>query len=214
MAEACESVGRRAGDVTLVGVTKSHPAEVIEAALRAGLVDVGENRIAELAGKRERFAGRGVRWHLIGHVQSRKSGAVIGLADLFHALDSVKLAGRLARQLDEAGSDLDVLLQVNTSGEVSKGGFDAEREVDHIHQVLEHPRLNVRGLMTMAPFTADESVVRTTFARLRVLHERLLATTSYSGTELSMGMTSDFRVAIEEGSTLVRVGTALFGERS
>lgn len=219
MSRACASAARAVDDVTLVGVTKSHPAEVIEAALRVGLTDLGENRVEELTWKRAAFDGRGARWHLIGHVQSRKSAAILGIADLFHALDSLKLAKRLSRQLAEVdaelgAAELDVLLQVNTSGEASKGGFDAEREVDHIHEVLEHGALRVRGLMTMAPFTDNEAVVRKTFVHLRELHERLRATTSYSGTELSMGMTSDFHVAIEEGSTLVRVGTALFGERS
>jgi len=214
MAAAAGRAGRTADDVALVGVTKSHPVEAVEAALEVGLVDLGENRVEELAWKRDAFAGRTVRWHLIGHVQSRKSGDVLKIADLFHALDSTKLAMRLARQLDESGRDLDVLLQVNTSGEESKGGFSFDQGVEQLHAVLELPRLQVRGLMTMAPFTADERMIRTTFARLRELHDRLRAIPGYSGTELSMGMTSDFEIAIEEGSTLVRVGTALFGERS
>ncbi len=205
--------GRTGTDVTLVAVTKSHPAGAVEAALQMGLTHLGENRIAELAWKREAFDGRGVHWHLIGHVQSRKSEGVLGLADLFHALDSAKLGSRLSRQLEEREGHLEVLLQVNTSGEESKGGFDCEQHVEEIHEMIELPRLQVRGLMTMAPFTANEGIVRNTFARLRELHERLRASTGYTGTELSMGMTSDFEVAIEEGSTLVRIGTALFGER-
>lgn len=214
IAAAAARAGRKEGEVTLVGVTKTHPAEAIEAAVRVGLLDLGENRVEELTWKHQAFLDSGVCWHLIGHVQSRKSEGVVVSADFFHALDSTRLAGRIGRQLEETGKELDVLLQVNTSGEGSKGGFSPGELEDSIGSVLETKHLRVRGLMTMAPFVADERVVRQTFTRLRELHDRLLATTQYKGTELSMGMSSDFEPAIEEGSTLVRVGTALFGERT
>lgn len=214
IAAAAARAGREDHEVTLVGVTKTHPAEAIEASVQVGLVDLGENRVEELTWKRLAFLNCGVRWHLIGHVQSRKSEGVVVGADLFHALDSTRLAGRMGRQLEEKGKELDVLLQVNTSGEDSKGGFSPDELEDSIGSVLETKHLRVRGLMTMAPFVADERVVRRTFIRLRELHDRLLTTTPYKGTELSMGMSSDFELAIEEGSTLVRVGTALFGERT
>ena len=213
MSAAAESSGREPTSVRLVAVTKSHPLEAVEAALACGLCDLGENRVAELASKAARVEG-GVRWHMIGPVQSRKAADVAAVADVVHSLDRHKLARRLSTACGEAQRSLAVLLQVNTSGEASKGGYSPEQLVDEVGAVLELPHLEVRGLMTMAPFTEDSGLVRATFRRLRELHEQLQGIGNYTGTELSMGMTNDFEIAIQEGSTLVRVGTALFGERT
>ena len=213
IAAAAERAGRDPMAVTLVGVSKGHPHEAIEAALDVGLTELGENRVEELGGKIEVFGRDRIHWHLIGHVQSRKAASAALLPHMFHALDSVRLAGRLSRTLEAAGRTLPVLLQVNTSGEKSKGGVSPDELLDVIGTISESSRLEVSGLMTMAPLVADERTLRNTFARLREAHERALAGTEYRGTHLSMGMTNDFEIAVEEGSTLVRVGTALFGER-
>jgi pyridoxal phosphate enzyme (YggS family) len=205
--------GRAAESVRLVAVTKAHPVEAIDAALAAGLRDLGENRVHELE---EKVAARGrhaARWHMIGHVQSRKAGRAAELADLIHSIDSAKLAERLSRAAIESGSEVAGLAQVNTSGEPSKSGFDAEDAVEQIHRIAELPGLSVKGLMTMAPFVDDEAVLAGAFQGLRKILEQLHAVTDVVGPELSMGMTNDLEVAIREGSTMVRIGTALFGER-
>ncbi len=213
MGAAALRAGRDPSSVTLVAVTKGHPPDAVEAALQAGLNDLGENRVDELARKVEHLGRTRMRWHLIGHVQRRKAADAASLAHLFHALDSLRLAEKLSRTVGDGGRALQVLIQVNTSGEEAKGGLELRAALEGIGRIVELPGLDVRGLMTMAPFVSEERILRDTFARLRGLHERALEETGYRGTELSMGMTNDFEVAIEEGSTMVRVGTALFGER-
>jgi pyridoxal phosphate enzyme (YggS family) len=213
IAEAALAAGRDPGSVRLVAVTKGHPVEAAEAALEAGLTDLGENRVEELEAKVGRL-GRLARWHLIGHLQGRKAARALAAADLIHSVDSLKLAERLSRGCAEQGrASFPVLVQVNVSAEESKSGFDLDGALDVIPRVLELPGLRVEGLMTMAPFTDEELVLRTTFVRLRELLERLRKDYPRLGAELSMGMTNDLRIAVEEGSTMVRIGTALFGER-
>ena len=212
IAAAAERSGRSAEDVRLVAVTKSHPLEAVRAALDAGLDDLGENRVGELEWKTTEITDERARWHMIGHVQRRKAPRLIGRADLIHSLDSVRLAERYDR-VAEDGHVFEVLVQANVSGEDAKYGFEGPETVEKILEVCELPGLRVRGLMTMAPFVEDEAVLRTTFVRLRELHETLAEHDAYEGTELSMGMTNDFEIAIEEGSTMVRIGTALLGPR-
>jgi hypothetical protein len=204
-----EGAGRDPASVRIVAVTKSHPLDAVDAALAAGLHDLGENRVEELEEKRAARPDAPATWHLIGHVQSRKARRAAELADLVHSVDSLRLAEKLAQE----GREVAVLAQVNTSGEGSKGGFALEGAVEAIHEVAELPGLRVRGLMTMAPFVDDERVLRAAFASLRETGERLRRVTDRVGRELSMGMTNDLDVAIREGSTMIRIGTALFGER-
>ena len=214
MRVALAAAGRGEDDVRLVAVTKSHPFEAVEAALAAGLTDLGENRVSELAQKVEAFGSDGITWHMIGHVQSRKAPRLVGLAGMLHSLDSGKLAGKLSRAAVDRGTLVEVLAQVNTSGEASKGGFDVDNGLDSILEIAELPGLRVRGLMTMAPFVDDERVLGSAFGGLRRLSERLREASDLVGPELSMGMTNDLEIAIREGSTMVRIGTALFGERA
>ena len=209
IAEAAQRVGRAPDDVRLIAVTKSHPVACPRAAIKAGLTDLGENRVEELEEKVAALGHDGVRWHMIGHVQSRKAPRLVGLADLIHSVDSLKLAQRL----DRDGARSDILVQVNTSGEDAKSGFSRQEAVEAVLQIAELPHLRVQGLMTMAPFVDDEAVLRTTFARLREVLDDVRRANPHVGAELSMGMTNDLRYAIEEGSTMVRIGTALFGER-
>ncbi len=213
ISHAAERSGRTLDEITLVAVTKAHPIEAVQAAISHGLLDLGENRTEELEWKRASVKEGRARWHMIGHVQRRKAPRLVGMADLVHSIDSVRLAERLSRAAVEAGVVVPVLAQVNTSGEESKAGFQGGAVKDEVSRVLALPGLEVRGLMTMAPFTDDEAALRRTFEGVRILHEELRASEGYGGDHLSMGMTNDFEIAIEEGSTMIRIGTALFGRR-
>lgn len=210
---AADAAGRPAEDVRLVAVTKSHPFEAVEAALAAGLTDLGENRVEELEAKVAHFGSDGVRWHMIGHLQSRKAKRAAAVAHLVHSVDSLRLAQRISRAAVENERVVHVLAQVNTSGEESKSGFTTVGAIDELQEMVELPGLSVDGLMTMAPFVDDEAVLSEAFGRLRRLSEQLRAEGTSIGPELSMGMTNDMEIAIREGSTMVRIGTALFGPR-
>jgi len=212
--EAADLAGRSAADVRLVAVTKGHPLAAAEAAIAAGLRDLGENRVGDLEARAARVEREDVRWHMVGHVQRRKVPRLLPAMHLLHSLDSL----RLARRIESVAEDLDleevpVLVQVNTSGEESKYGFSPEAFRDTLEDLLALARLRVRGLMTMAPWTDDEMVLRSTFTALRALQEESLDHPGYRGSELSMGMSNDYGIAVEEGSTMIRIGTALFGER-
>jgi PLP dependent protein len=213
IARSAERSGRGADDVRLIAVTKSHPIEAAEAAVECGLLELGENRPEELEWKVEALKAPGLRWHMIGHVQGRKVPRVVGRAGLVHSIDSLRLAERFSRVASEAGDSVEVLLQINVSGEEAKGGLERPSAVECALQICGLPGLVVRGLMTMAPFVNDESTVREAFRGLRGVHEKLLMQDGYEGTVLSMGMTNDFEIAIEEGSSMIRVGTALLGPR-
>lgn len=210
---AAERSGRPAGSVRIVAVTKGRPPGAVTAALDAGLHDVGENRIEELETKAPLFHARDLRWHMIGHVQSRKAARAVASGALIHSVDSLKLARRLSRASEEAGRRTRALVQVNASGEATKGGLAADAALDGIAAVAALPGLGVEGLMTMAPLTRDESVLRRVFARTREAAEAAAKALGMASLHLSMGMSNDYEIAVEEGSTMVRLGTALFGPR-
>jgi pyridoxal phosphate enzyme (YggS family) len=214
MARAAQASGRAADAVRLVAVTKGHPLDALEAALAAGLTDLGENRVDELEAKVGALGTRAATWHFIGHIQSRKARRAAQLADLVHSVDTLRLASRLSQAGLEESLRVPVLVQVNTSGEATKSGFALDGAVERIHEVTELGGLRVDGLMTMAPLVADETVLARAFGSLRDVLERARRVTDRVGTELSMGMTNDLEIAIREGSTMVRIGTALFGERA
>jgi len=214
IAEATDASGREFDSVRLVAVTKAHPVDAVSAALAAGLTDLGENRVEELEEKVGEFGRDCATWHMIGHLQSRKARRASQLAHLIQSVDSVRLATRISKFAQEEGVTVRVLTQVNTSGEHSKSGFDIASAVDDILCVAEFPGIRVGGLMTMAPFGADDKKLTSTFRVLRKIHGQLRAQGDMVGPELSMGMTNDFEIAIREGSTMVRVGTALFGART
>jgi len=211
--EAAQHRAGRAGAVTVVGVTKTLPAEVIRAALDAGIRDIGENRVQELEEKVGELGRDAACWHLVGHLQRNKARRAITLFDLLHSLDSVRLARQLSDEATRAGVETRALVQVNTSGEESKFGLVEGEADDAIAEMAEMPGLVVAGVMTMAPFTADEPTLRRTFAGARRIAETASRTFGGRIMELSMGMSNDFEVAVEEGSTIVRLGTVLFGER-
>ena len=213
---ATTRAGRRPEDIRIVAVTKGHPVDALRAVLDAGIADLGENRIGELEGKQRELEGDDrPRWHMVGHVQSRKAPQLWGRVDVLHSLDSTKLGQRLDRTRPDGEDPIPVLVQVNTSGEDAKYGFTPDGLREALPALVALPGLEVRGLMTLAPFTDDEDWIRKTFRRLRELHEQAGADCpGYEGTELSMGMSNDFEIAVEEGSTMIRLGTALLGERS
>ena len=206
MAAACRRAGRSPDEVTLVGVSKGVPAPRVAEAHEAGLQDMGENRVQEAVDKIEALAAQGVRprWHLVGHLQTNKAKTVTGLFAILHSVDSVRLAQALSRRAREL---LPILLEVNVAQEASKFGFTPREVASALRSIADLPNLDVRGLMTVAPQTGQPESVRPVFQRLRELRDEL------GLRELSMGMTNDFEVAIEEGATMVRVGRAIFGER-
>lgn len=220
---ACLRAGRDAAGVVLVAVSKQQPIEAIRAAWAAGVRHFGENRVEEAAPKINHLredATFAATWHMIGHIQSRKAKLVAPLFDAVHSVDSLKVATRLAAAALEQGRSLPVLLEMNVSGEAQKDGFaaarwrddPAEREAlwDALQQVAGLPGLTLRGLMTMAPFVDDAEEARPIFQRLRQLRDELGGTLGLDLPELSMGMTNDYPVAVEEGATLVRIGRAVF----
>ena len=209
---AAARAGRDPESVTLVAVTKTRPVDVIAHALEAGITDVGENRAQELKQK-VAVLGDGPRWHFIGHLQTNKVRSAVGSVVLIHSVDRFGLAEGIARRAGALGSTQDVLLEVNVSGEESKHGVEPQRVVALASQVATLEGIRVRGLMTMAPFTEDPESSRPYFSSLRDLGE-MVRRELPEASELSMGMTRDFEVAVEEGATLVRIGEAIFGPRS
>jgi len=219
---AAQRVHRNPEEVRLVVVTKTQPLEVVQAAIAAGIKILGENYPEEGVMKIQSLAGQsGVEWHMIGHVQSRKARLVAEHFALLHSLDSLKLAQRLDRFAGEEHRVLPVLLELNVGGEESKSGWDASDEsrwntfLPDIRAILDLPNLRVRGLMTMPPLGTAPEDSRRYFLRLRLLRDHLASLyPTAEWRELSMGTSSDYTVAVEEGATLVRVGTAIVGERS
>ena len=213
IAAACERAGRSPDDVEIVAVTKTHGAEVVDEARAAGLRIIGENKVQEAAWKKPASAS-GPEWHLIGHLQGNKVRHALELFDCIHSVDTVKLADRINLIADEIGASPRVLLEVNVSGEKSKSGMRPEDvEVVARHIVEECPRINLEGLMTMAPFSENPEDARPYFRRLRELRDSVQAKLGIGLPRLSMGMSGDYEVAVEEGATWVRLGTVLFGER-
>ena len=209
--------GRPADDVALCAVSKTQPFDAIVEAYEAGQRDFGENRLEELWQKVELAHARGlddIRWHMIGSIQSRKTPQTVGPFVLVHSVDRQKIASRISRDAMADGRVMDILLEVNVSGEESKHGFSPNALSADAASMLELPGIRIHGLMTMAPIASDPEDVRPLFRKLRELRDDLAK--SYPEAQwrhLSMGMTQDYEVAVEEGATIVRVGSAIFGAR-
>jgi pyridoxal phosphate enzyme (YggS family) len=203
---ACARAGRDPSGVTLIGVTKTHRADIVQAAYDAGLRHFGENRVQEGRAKIEalRSATPGATWHLIGHLQTNKIAAALECFDILHGIDSVRLAQAIS---ERAGTPIDIMLEVNVAGEASKFGMRPADVAGAVEAIGAMPGLRLRGLMAVAPVVDDPEDARPVFRRLRELRD------AAGLTELSMGMTDDFEVAVEEGATFVRVGRAIFGAR-
>lgn len=217
---AAGRAGRDPERITVVAVTKTHPPDVVRRAYDLGLRDFGENRVFEALDKQSQLKDlHEIRWHMIGHIQSRKANEVPANFQLVHSVDRGKIARHLNKHAKEAQITLPVLLECNVSGEQSKYGWELsdretwEQAAREFSELIALENLDIRGLMTMAPWTADEQVIRTTFARLRSLRDYLQEDLGVAWQELSMGMTDDFEIAVEEGATLLRIGRAIFGPR-
>jgi PLP dependent protein len=216
IAASARAAGRALEEIKLIAVSKTHPAAVVRAALAAGVADFGENRVQEAEEKIAALAGGSARWHLIGHLQSNKARRAVKLFDLIHSLDSVELCARLERLCEEEGrAELPVLAQIDLAGETTKAGADVKELSRLVEQCQTCVRVRLVGLMTLPPYFEDVELVRPYFRRLRELRDEWRARGAFGAGdgELSMGMTHDFEVAVAEGATMVRVGTALFGAR-
>lgn len=213
IAAACGRAGRDPSTVSLMGVSKNHPPAAVAEAVRGGLRLFGENRIQEAKAKIPGCA-TGLEWHFIGHLQSNKVRDAVDLFQVVQGVDTLDIAEALAKQAAKRDRTLAVLLEVNVSGEPSKFGWDPDRLLETLPALGRIPRLEFRGLMTIAPYAEDPERARPVFRRLRELRDRCSDVLGVPLPVLSMGMSGDMEVAIEEGSTLVRIGTALFGERT
>jgi len=214
IAESALRVGRAPEEITLVAVSKTMPVELVQMAYNLGVTDFGENRVQEALPKIAAFHAQGLRWHMIGHLQSNKAGKVVSPFYCVQSVDSLHLAQSLSRHAGEQEKRLSVLLQVNVSGEASKEGMALAETSELARQIVVLPHLQVDGLMTIAPLVEDPEQVRPVFRALRLLREQLRTELPQcSWQHLSMGMTDDYRIAIEEGATIVRIGRAIFGER-
>ncbi len=214
MEEACKRVGRDPGEVTLVAVSKTKPAAMVQEAYDAGARDFGENKVQEILEKKP-VLPEDARWHMIGHLQRNKVHQVIGKAVLIHSVDSMRLAEQIETEAAKKGIDVDILLEVNVAREESKYGFFLEETEEAVRKIAAFPHVHIKGLMTIAPFVENPEENRGIFKKLyqfSVDIERKNIDNVTMGV-LSMGMSGDFETAVEEGATIIRVGTSIFGTR-
>ena len=210
---ACERAGRDPDSVTLMAVTKTHPPESVQAAAAAGIVYVGENKVQEAKAKIPQCPGK-LRWHFIGHLQSNKARDAVELFQMIQSVDSLSLAQEINKRCEQAGKHMPILLEVNLAAEASKFGYSPGRLLAEFNELNALPRLEIHGLMTVPPWKPVPEQVRPFFREARELKQRCEDLLGAPLPQLSMGMSGDFEVAIEEGATMVRIGTALFGERA
>lgn len=212
MTAACTRAGRDAATVTLMAVSKTHPPESIRAAVECGQLLFGENKVQEAKAKIPLCPGK-ARWQFIGHLQSNKVRDAVELFEMIQGVDSLNLAREISKRAEQAGKTMPVLLEVNVAGEASKFGYQPGRLLTELNELNALPRIEIHGLMAIPPFTPVPEKSRPYFQKLRELKQECENLLGAPLPQLSMGMSGDFEVAIEEGSTLVRIGTALFGER-
>jgi len=213
MVDAAENSGRNPQDVTLVAVTKTYGVDVINEAIDCGVTDIGENRVQEIMEKYE-FV-KPVRWHLIGHLQKNKVKYIIDKVELIHSVDSFELAKEIDKHAKKHGKIQKILLEVNVSGEESKFGIRPDECQELCRMIAELENVKIQGLMTIAPFVDDQNILESVFSGLKSLADEIRSANieRVDMTELSMGMTNDFSLAIQKGATMVRVGTGIFGKR-
>jgi PLP dependent protein len=210
----CQKCSIEESDITLIGVTKTYEADVMNASIDFGITDIGENKVQEITRKYDDVK-EGVRWHLIGHLQTNKVKYIIDKVDLIHSVDSLKLAEEISRRAAKIGKTAEVLIQVNVASEESKFGIDKAEVFGLIEEISKLPSIRVMGLMNIAPFTEDSEEVRPYFKKMKAIFDEI-GKVEYDNVEmkyLSMGMSNDYMVAIEEGANLIRVGTSIYGKR-
>ena len=214
IAAACRRAGRDPKDVTLIAVSKTKPAQMVQEAYEAGARDFGENKVQEILEKKP-VLPQDIRWHMIGHLQRNKVHQVLGQAVLIHSVDSLRLAQQIETEAEKKGIEAEILLEVNVAREESKFGFFLEETEEAIRQIAKLPHVHIRGLMTIAPFVENPEENRGIFQKLYQFSVDIAAKNIDNVTMdvLSMGMSNDFEVAIEAGATMVRVGTSIFGAR-
>jgi PLP dependent protein len=210
---ACDRCDREPNSISLLAVTKSQPAEVVGAAADLGLILFGENKVQEAKAKISLCPGR-LRWHFIGHLQSNKCRDAVELFETIQSVDSLPLAREISKRADQSAKTMPILLEVNLAGEASKFGYRPERVLTELKEINALPRIEIRGLMTVPPWSDEPEKARTHFRRLRELKLECEQHLGAPLPHLSMGMSGDFEVAIEEGATMIRIGTALFGPRA
>jgi pyridoxal phosphate enzyme (YggS family) len=210
---ACGRAGRDPDSVTLLAVTKSHPPAVVQAAAKLGLTFFGENKVQEAKAKMPLCPGN-LRWHMIGHLQSNKCRDAVELFKMIQSVDSLSLAQEINKRAEPAARTMPVLIEVNVAGEASKFGYQPEQLLAELKELNALPRIEIHGLMTVPPWSAEAEKARPHFRRLRELKEHAEAVLGAPLPHLSMGMSGDFEIAIEEGATMVRIGTELFGPRA
>ena len=212
---ACQKAGRDVSEVTLIAVSKTKPLSDLEEILDCGVLEFGENKVQELCDKEERIKSP-VHWHMIGHLQTNKVKYIVDKVTLIHSVDSVKLAKQISKEAEKKNVDVNILIEVNVAQEESKFGITTEETLTLIREVATLPRVHIKGLMTIAPFVSDPEDNRMVFLTLKQLSVHIDAEhiENVSMEVLSMGMTNDYMVAIEEGATMVRVGTGIFGARN
>jgi pyridoxal phosphate enzyme (YggS family) len=213
MAAACARVGRSPGTVTLIAVSKGQPPEAVAEAARLGLTLFGENKVQEAKAKIPLCPSR-LHWHLIGHLQTNKCRDAVGMFEMIQSVDSLHLAEEINQRAEQAAKTIPILLEVNAAGEASKSGYSPERLLAEFSQINALPRLEIHGLMSVPPWTPNPEKTRPLFRQLRELKDQCEQLLGAPLPSLSMGMTGDFEVAIEEGATMVRIGTGLFGART
>jgi PLP dependent protein len=211
---ACIRLGRSADSVRLIAVGKTFPPEMIREAVDAGIADIGENYVQEAVGKRLALEDAGIRWHFIGHLQTNKVKYIADWVSLIHSVDNLRCAEEIQKHAARLGRRIDVLVEVNTSEEATKFGVKPDDAAAFVHSLAALPDVNVQGLMTIGPFTDAAEESRASFRRLKRLFDEINETKQEPLTELSMGMTHDYAIAIEEGATMIRIGTAIFGPRA
>ena len=213
--KACEKVGRDVNEVTLIAVSKTKPYTAIEEALPTGVKDYGENKVQELCDKYE-ILPKDIKWHMIGHLQRNKVKYLVGKASLIHSVDSIRLAEQIEKEYAKADEIANILIEVNMAQEESKFGITSEETEQLVREMAKFPHIRIKGLMTIAPYTDNPESNRVYFRNMKKLSVDIENKNidNVSMSVLSMGMTGDYQVAVEEGATLVRVGTGIFGERN
>jgi len=212
IAGAARRAGRSPEDITLVAVSKTHPAEAIEAAVKFGVTDIGESRIQEAEPKLETL-GNIARWHMIGHLQTNKVKKAVAAFDIIQSVDSLKLATEIDRRAGQIGKKIKCLIEINSAGEAAKSGISLNNAMDLIQNTKDLENIQLKGIMTIGPLTDDGQLIRDAFRKTRKLFEQGRSLIGDQFDILSIGMSDDFEIAIEEGSNMVRIGTAIFGQR-